>query len=73
MASVLDKVRGLIERLSPEPVCEECGAERLQLSTTSQANKKTRAGRLSWIRAEAGRLFAVRRAAHGDPAARGLT
>lgn len=42
MASVLDKVRGLIERLSPEPMCDECVAERLQLSTISQANKKTR-------------------------------
>ena len=42
MTSVLDKVRGLIERLSPEPVCDECIAEQLQLSATSQANKKTR-------------------------------
>jgi len=42
MTSVLDKVRGLIERLSPEPVCDECVAERLQLATISQANKKTR-------------------------------
>lgn len=41
MESVLDKVRGLIERLSPEPVCDECVAGRLQLSTISQANKKT--------------------------------
>ncbi len=42
MASVLDKVRWLIERLSPESVRDECVAERLQLSTISQANKKTR-------------------------------
>jgi hypothetical protein len=35
-------VRGFVERLSPEPVCDDCIAERLRLSDTSQANKKTR-------------------------------
>lgn len=42
MASVLDEVRGLIERLSPERVCDEYVAERLQRSKIGQANKKTR-------------------------------
>jgi hypothetical protein len=42
MVTVLDMVRGFIERLSPEPVCDDCIAERLRLSATSQANKTTR-------------------------------
>lgn len=42
MATVLDLVRGFIERLSPEPVCDDCIAARLRLSDTSLANKKTR-------------------------------
>lgn len=42
MATVLDMVRGLIERLSPEPVCDDCITERLRLSATSAANKQTR-------------------------------
>lgn len=42
MATVLDIVRGFIERLSPEPVCDDCIADKLRLSATSQANKKTR-------------------------------
>ncbi|RUN78412.1 hypothetical protein EJC47_00600 [Sphingomonas sp. TF3] len=42
MATVLDMVRGFVERLSPEPVCDDCIAERLRLSDTSLANKKVR-------------------------------
>lgn len=42
MATVLDMVRGLVERLAGEPVCDECIAERLRLSATSAANKQTR-------------------------------
>lgn len=30
--TVLDKVRGLIERLSPEPICDDCISERLGMS-----------------------------------------
>ncbi len=40
--TILDTVRGLVERLSPEPVCDECIAGRLGLASTSQANKKSR-------------------------------
>lgn len=40
--TVFDQLRGLIERLSPGPVCDECIAERLCLSATSQANAKER-------------------------------
>lgn len=42
MATVLDIVRGFVELLSPERVCDDCIAERLRLSATRQANKKTR-------------------------------
>ncbi|MDB5707214.1 MAG: hypothetical protein JWN66_4330 [Sphingomonas bacterium] len=42
MATVQDMVRGFIERLSPESVCDDCIAERLKLSATSGANKQTR-------------------------------
>lgn len=40
--AAIDKVRGLIERLAGEPVCDECVAEKLDLSWTSQANLATR-------------------------------
>ena len=40
--TVLDDVRRLIERLSPEPVCDDCIAERLDLSVRQHANHKTR-------------------------------
>jgi hypothetical protein len=40
--TVLDKVRGLIERLSPEPICDDCISERLGLSVRQHANHKTR-------------------------------
>lgn len=36
--TVLARVRGLIERLAPEPVCDACVAEKLGLGWTSQAN-----------------------------------
>ncbi len=39
---VLDDVRKLIERLSPEPICDDCIAERLGLSVRQHANHKTR-------------------------------
>lgn len=39
--AVLDDVRALIERLAPEPVCDDCIAERLGLSVRQYANHKT--------------------------------
>lgn len=41
MTTVLEKVRGLIERLSPEPICDDCVSERLGLSVRQHANHKT--------------------------------
>ena len=40
--TVLDRVRGLIERLSPEPICDDCISERLGLSVRQHANHKIR-------------------------------
>jgi hypothetical protein len=40
--SVLDDIRKLIERLSPNPVCDDCVAERLDLAARQQANQGTR-------------------------------
>lgn len=40
--TVLDQVRRFIERLSPQPVCDDCIAERLGLSVRQHANHKTR-------------------------------
>lgn len=40
--TVLDDVRGLIERLSPDQICDDCISERLALSVRQHANHKTR-------------------------------
>jgi len=40
--TVLDDVRKFIARLAPEPVCDDCIAERLGLSVRQHANQKTR-------------------------------
>ncbi len=40
--SVLNDVRALVIRLSPEPVCDDCIAERLGLTVRQHANHKTR-------------------------------
>jgi hypothetical protein len=40
--TVLDEVRALIVRLSPQAVCDDCIAERLNLSVRQHANHKTR-------------------------------
>jgi len=40
--AVLDEVKALIERLSPRAVCDDCIAERLNLSVRQHANHKTR-------------------------------
>ncbi len=39
---VLDDVRKLVSRLSPDPVCDDCIAEKLGLSVRQHANHKTR-------------------------------
>ncbi len=40
--SVLDDVRRFITRLAPAAVCDDCIAERLDLSIRQHANHKTR-------------------------------
>lgn len=40
-ASVFDKVRGFIERLAPEPVCDDCITDKLGLTQRQHANRKT--------------------------------
>jgi hypothetical protein len=40
--TVLDEVRNFITRLSPEPVCDDCIAQRLGLSVRQHANHKSR-------------------------------
>jgi hypothetical protein len=40
--SVLDDVRAFVTRLSPEPVCDDCIADKLRLSVRQHANHKTR-------------------------------
>lgn len=40
--TVLDEVRALVSRLSPEPICDDCIAERLGLSVRQHTNRKTR-------------------------------
>jgi len=40
--TVLEQVRKLIERLAPDPICDDCIAERLGLSVRQHANHKTR-------------------------------
>ncbi|WP_286774180.1 hypothetical protein [Sphingomonas sp. 66-10] len=42
MATVLERVRGLIERLSPEPICHDCIARKLDRSGRQHANRKSR-------------------------------
>lgn len=39
--TVLDQVRGLIERLSPDPICDDCISDKLGLSVRQHANHKT--------------------------------
>ncbi len=39
---VLDEVRRFVTRLSPDAVCDDCIAEKLELSVRQHANHKTR-------------------------------
>lgn len=40
--TIIDKVGALIRRLSPNPICDDCITERLDLSVRQHANHKTR-------------------------------
>jgi hypothetical protein len=40
--TVFDRVRSLVERLAPSAICDDCIAERLDLTVRQQANHKTR-------------------------------
>lgn len=40
--TILADVRAFVSRLSPEPVCDDCIAERLSLSVRQHANHKSR-------------------------------
>ncbi len=42
MHTVLEQVQKFIERLSPEPVCDDCIAERLEFGVQLHANHETR-------------------------------
>jgi hypothetical protein len=39
--TVLEQVRSFVSRLAPEPVCDDCITERLNLSVRQHANHKT--------------------------------
>lgn len=41
-ATVLERVKALIERLSPKAICDDCIAERLDLTVRQHANHKSR-------------------------------
>ncbi len=41
MTAEIAKVRALIERLGPQPVCDECIAERLDLAVLEPAELRT--------------------------------
>ena len=40
--TVMERVRALIERLAPEPACDDCIARTLELPQASQANLASR-------------------------------
>nr|WP_294814699.1 hypothetical protein [uncultured Sphingomonas sp.] len=40
---MIDDIRKLIERLAPDPVCDDCIAERLQVADVQAAGAATRA------------------------------
>lgn len=42
MATVYEQVKALIERLTPDPICDDCISEKLGLSVRQHANHKTR-------------------------------
>lgn len=42
MTTVLNRVKALVERLAPAPICDDCITEKLELSVRQHANHKTR-------------------------------
>jgi hypothetical protein len=52
--TILNDVERLVMRLAPEPVCDDCIAERLALSVRQHANHKTRelAGSNGFVRSK---------------------
>lgn len=40
--TVIDEVRDLVKRISPNCICDDCVAEKLELSVRQHANRKTR-------------------------------
>ena len=42
MTTPMDQVRGFIVRLSPNPVCDACIADRLGFGSVQRANRATR-------------------------------
>lgn len=40
--TILEQVRALVVRLSPAPICDDCIADKLNLSVRQHANRKTR-------------------------------
>lgn len=42
MATILERVSGLISRLSPAPICDDCITQRLSLSVRQRAQHTTR-------------------------------
>jgi hypothetical protein len=49
MTTILERVRALIERLAPEPVCDACIAGRLELEATSHPTQEL-AGTTGFVR-----------------------
>ncbi len=51
--TVFERVKALIERLSPEAICDDCITERLDLTVRQHANHKSRelAGQAGFERA----------------------
>jgi len=51
--TILEQVRKLVERLAPDPICDDCITEKLGLIVRQHANHKTRelAGRDGFERA----------------------
>jgi hypothetical protein len=49
-----DKVRAFVARLAPEPVCDDCIAERLELPARQHVSRQTRelAGSEGFVRAK---------------------
>ncbi len=40
--TILEQVRKMVERLAPDPICDDCITEKLGLTVRQRANHKTR-------------------------------